>query len=185
MRKHRQIPGVQDPTLSAAEGPWQRSREREVSDVRETRLYGLNACIAAFAKRPEALRKVYLTEARIPVLKPVLAWCVKHRLGYRIVEESDLDKLTSSRHHEGVCFEIVRSTPLELAQILAQQPAAPASSLLLWLDSVGNPRSLAPPPAVGLSALRRATPQRHWQDANIRCRPRCGRSRSRLLCRGH
>jgi TrmH RNA methyltransferase len=142
MRKHRQIPGVQDPMLSAAEGPWQRSREREVSDVRETRLYGLNACLAAFAKRPEALRKVYLTEARIPVLKPVLAWCVKHRLGYRIVEESDLDKLTSSRHHEGVCFEIVRSLPLELAQILAQQPAAPASSLLLWLDGVGNPHNL-------------------------------------------
>ena len=88
---------------------------REAVEVpREIRLYGLNACLAAFAKRPEALRKVYLTEARIATLKPVLAWCVKHRLGYRVVEDADLDKLTSSRHHEGVCFEMLRSGPLEL-----------------------------------------------------------------------
>src|ERR1700740_3304676 len=57
---------------------------RDVVAPREVRLYGLNACLAAFAKRPEALRKVYLTEARMPALRNVLAWCVKHRLGYRL-----------------------------------------------------------------------------------------------------
>ncbi|MFC5490107.1 TrmH family RNA methyltransferase [Dokdonella soli] len=109
---------------------------------REVRLYGLNACLAAFAKRPEALRKVYLTEARIPALKPVLAWCVKHRLGYRIVEEADLDKLTASRHHEGVCFDLLRAPPVDLARWLATLPPKPAPSLLLWLDGVGNPHNL-------------------------------------------
>jgi TrmH RNA methyltransferase len=142
MRKQRQVPGVQSPHTSPPENPWRRSREDEPSDVREARLYGLNACLAAFAKRPEALRKVYLTEARIPALKPVLAWCVKHRLGYRVVEDGDLDRLTSSRHHEGVCFEMLRSPPLDLAQLLALQSASPASSLLLWLDGVGNPHNL-------------------------------------------
>jgi TrmH RNA methyltransferase len=106
------------------------------------RLYGLNACLAAFAKRPEALRKVYLVEARIPALKPVLAWCVKHRLGYRVVENADLEKLTGSSHHEGVCFDMQRTPPLDLAQLLAAQPQAPAPSLLLWLDGVGNPHNL-------------------------------------------
>ena len=111
-------------------------------EARETRLYGLNACLAAFARRPEALRKVYLTEARIPALKPVLAWCVKHRLGYRVVESDDLDRLTGSRHHEGVCFEIVRSAPLKLSELLRAQRPAPTPSLLLWLDGVGNPHNL-------------------------------------------
>ncbi len=110
--------------------------------AREARLYGLNACLAAFAKRPDALRKVYLIEARIPALKNVLAWCVKHRLGYRVVEEADLDKLTSSRHHEGVCFDMQRTPPLELATLLAGLPQAPAPSLLLWLDGIGNPHNL-------------------------------------------
>ncbi len=119
-----------------------RRSEGEDNAPREVRLYGLNACLAAFAKRPEALRKVYLTRARIPALKAVLAWCVKHRLGYRIVEDDDLDKLTASRHHEGVCFEMLRATPIDLATLLASQPEAPAASLLLWLDGVGNPHNL-------------------------------------------
>jgi TrmH RNA methyltransferase len=109
---------------------------------REQRLYGLNACLAAFARRPDALRKVYLTEARIPALKAVLAWCVKQRIGYRVVETADLDKLTSSRHHEGVCFDLLPPAPLALQALLDMQPHAPAPSLLLWLDGVGNPHNL-------------------------------------------
>ena len=126
------------------ESPWLRAREGRSADEappREVRLYGLNACLAAFAKRPEALRKVYLTEARMPALKQVLAWCVKHRLGYRLVEDGDLDRLTGSRHHEGVCFEMLRAPPLTLQKLLASQPPS-APSLLLWLDGVGNPHNL-------------------------------------------
>jgi TrmH RNA methyltransferase len=108
----------------------------------ESRLYGLNACLAAFAKRPEALRKVYLGEARIAALKQVLAWCVRHRLGYRVVADDDLDRLTGSRHHEGVCFDLLRAPPVELAAWLRTLPDAPAPSLLLWLDGVGNPHNL-------------------------------------------
>lgn len=109
---------------------------------REARWYGVNACLAAFAKRPQDLRKVYLTEARLGSMKPVLAWCVQNKLGYRVVETGDLDKLTASRHHEGVCFDMLRRPPQTLDELLAAQPAAPAASLLLWLDGVGNPHNL-------------------------------------------
>ena len=109
---------------------------------REQRLYGLNACLAAFARRPDALRKVYLVESRIPTLKAVLAWCVKQRIGYRVVETADLDKLTASRHHEGVCFDLLPPAPLALQALLDLQPRAPEPSLLLWLDGVGNPHNL-------------------------------------------
>ena len=108
----------------------------------ELRLYGVNACVAAFAARPQDLRKVYLTEARIAALKPVLAWCVKNKLGYRVVETGDLDKLSGSKHHEGVCFEMLRRAPLELDALLGAQPAANQPALLLWLDGVGNPHNL-------------------------------------------
>jgi len=132
------------PTTRSTSSPWQQAAATRTPQRGgdETRLYGLNACLAAFARRPEALRKVYLTEARIPALKQVLAWCVKHRLGYRIVEETDLEKLTASRHHEGVCFDMLRAAPLDLADLLALQPENPAPSLLLWLDGVGNPHNL-------------------------------------------
>ena len=60
-------------------------------------MYGLNACLALFAKRPESLRKVWLLESRIPALKAVLAYCVKQRLGYTIVEADDLETAQQQR----------------------------------------------------------------------------------------
>ena len=129
-------------------GPASSANARSAEDTaprtvaREQRLYGLNACLAAFAKRPDALRKVYLVEARIPALKAVLAWCVQQRIGYRVVDAADLDKLTASRHHEGVCFDLQRPVPIQLEALLAGLSTAPAASLLLWLDGVGNPHNL-------------------------------------------
>ena len=77
----------------------------------ELRLYGLNAVRAVFARRPQAIRKLYLIEARIPQLQPLLKWCVANRVGYRVVEESDLQKLAASSHHEGVVADVLREEP--------------------------------------------------------------------------
>ena len=106
----------------------------------EQRIHGLNACLALFAKRPEALRKVWLLESRIPHLKPVLAHCVKHRLGYSVVEAEDLEKLSGSAHHEGVVFGALAAPELSLSQWLQELHAGP--QIAVWLDGVGNPHNL-------------------------------------------
>ena len=108
----------------------------------EMRIYGVNACLAMFAKRPHDLRKVYLLESRLADLKTVLAWCVQRKLGYRVVENQDLDKLTGSQHHEGVCFEVRRKAPVSLSTLLQLIPRPPQPALLLWLDGVGNPHNI-------------------------------------------
>ena len=69
------------------------ARERRSAELR---LYGLNAVRAVFARRPQAIRKLYLGEARIPQLQPLLKWCVGNRVGYRVVDEEDLHKLAAS-----------------------------------------------------------------------------------------
>jgi TrmH RNA methyltransferase len=107
----------------------------------EIRIYGRNACLAAFARRAEDVRKVYLTEARITEFKAVLAWCVKQRLGYRVVENEDLDRLTESQHHEGVCFEVRIQAPQSLRTLLQDIPKG-QPALLIWLDGVGNPHNV-------------------------------------------
>jgi RNA methyltransferase, TrmH family len=106
----------------------------------ELRLYGLNAVRAAFARRPQAIRKLYLLEARIPQLQPLLKWCVDHRIGYRVVEEADLQKLAASTHHEGVVADVLREEPQSLTAWLRDLPAGPQCAL--WLDGVGNPHNL-------------------------------------------
>ena len=132
----REAPRTSAPAMRDAPAP-PHAQRRDV----EMRVYGRNACLAAFAKRPQDLRKVYLTEARIGEFKPVLGWCVKHRLGYRVVENDDLDRLTEAQHHEGVCFELRRHAPLSVTELaracVREQPA-----LLVWLDGVGNPHNV-------------------------------------------
>ena len=112
---------------------------RENSNRQELRYYGLNAVQAVFAQRPEAIRKLYLAESRIPQMQPLLAWCVQNRIGYRVVEEADLGKLAASSHHEGVVADVLRVEPQGLSAWLESLPAGPA--LALWLDGVGNPHN--------------------------------------------
>jgi TrmH RNA methyltransferase len=106
----------------------------------EIRLYGINAVRAVFARRPEAIRKLYLAEARIPQLQPLLKWCVDHRIGYRVVAEDDLRKLASSSHHEGVVADVLREESQALTSWLRVLPDGP--QCVLWLDGVGNPHNL-------------------------------------------
>jgi TrmH RNA methyltransferase len=105
----------------------------------ELRLYGFNAVRAVFAHRPEAIRKLYLAEARIPALQPLLKWCVANRVGYRVVDEADLHKLAASAHHEGVVADVLRVEPLPLSTWLRELPDGPHCAL--WLDGVGNPHN--------------------------------------------
>jgi TrmH RNA methyltransferase len=104
------------------------------------RLYGLNAVRAVFARRPQAIRKLYLTEPRIPQLQPLLKWCVANRVGYRVVEDTDLQKLAASSHHEGVVAEVLREEAQSLTAWLRDLPIGPRCAL--WLDGVGNPHNL-------------------------------------------
>ncbi len=113
--------------------------QRERRDV-ELRLHGFNAVRAVFARRPEAIRKLYLLEARIPQLQPLLKWCVANRVGYRVVEDADLQKLAASSHHEGVVAEVVRAEPASLTSWLRDLPEGPQCAL--WLDGIGNPHNL-------------------------------------------
>ncbi|TWG94343.1 TrmH RNA methyltransferase [Luteimonas sp. J16] len=117
-------------------------RPRTESGARdEVRLYGLNAVNAVFARRPQAIRKLYLSSERIPALQSLLKWCVANRVGYRVVEDvEELRRLSASTHHEGVVADVLREAPLGLAQWLSALPEGPCCAL--WLDGVGNPHNL-------------------------------------------
>ncbi len=120
-------------------GAWH-ERGAGIAMTAELRLYGVHAVQAAFARRPEALRKLYLAESRIPQLQPMLKWCVAHRIGYRVVADEDLRKLAASSHHEGVVADVLREEPAPLTTWLRDLPDGPACAL--WLDGVGNPHNL-------------------------------------------
>ena len=130
------MPWKQYPPSSPEPAEPARQQRRDV----ELRLYGVNAVQAVFARRPNAIRKLYLAEARIPQLQPLLKWCVANRVGYRVVEQDDLQKLAASAHHEGVVADVLREEPQSLSPWLRELKPGPCCAL--WLDGVGNPHNL-------------------------------------------
>ena len=61
------------------------------------------------------------------------------RVGYRVVEDADLQKLAASAHHEGVVADVVRDAPLPLSTWLRDLADGP--HCVLWLDGVENPHN--------------------------------------------
>ena len=114
---------------------------RRPSKREELRVFGVNACRAVFEHRPGAIRKAYLLQSRVPEFRDTLAALARNRIGYRIVENEDLAKLTQSTHHEGVCFEVLRAPVLPLDDFLASQRERVKPSLVIVLDGVGNPHN--------------------------------------------
>ena len=108
---------------------------------REQRLFGVNACLAVFAHRRQAIRKVYLLESLVPKMRAVLAWCASERIGYRLVAAEDLNKLTGTAHHEGVCFDTLAAAELGFEHFLPGLADA-RRCWLAWLEGVGNPHNL-------------------------------------------
>lgn len=127
------------PASRRGPGPDARKPPRPSRDE-ELRVFGLNACRAVFERRPQEIRKAWLSERRVAEVKPMLAWLARERVGYTIVAEDDLERLTQSQHHEGICLEVLRRPPQPLAAFLRGVKPASASWLVL-LDGVGNPHN--------------------------------------------
>jgi TrmH RNA methyltransferase len=104
--------------------------------------HGLRACEALFARRPEAIVRVYLAEPRRRQLQPLVDWCVKHRKGFQIVGDENLHKLTGSIHHEGVAI-LAKSVRLwSLDDLLREFDTRRLTGPVLYLDGVQNPHNL-------------------------------------------
>lgn len=104
----------------------------------EVKIYGRNACRAVFERRADDVLRVYLTEELLAPLGDILRELATRRRPYRVVPEADLEALTESTHHEGICVVARPKSPVTLDQVLA--PAGPG--FVVVLPDVGNPHNL-------------------------------------------
>jgi TrmH RNA methyltransferase len=103
--------------------------------------YGIHAVLALFEKRKNSIERVYLKKEHVQKLSSILKWCSEKKLPYNIVEDKDLEKLTDSTHHEGVC--IVAKPKDELDEDLFFTINGPKEkSLVLFLNHIENPHNL-------------------------------------------
>lgn len=116
--------------------------DRKAQQAEEMRLYGVNSALAFFKLYPAKVVKAYLTEASAKgKFKALIKWCVANKKAYHVVTDTELEKITESKHHEGICLLVKTEPQLELTSWLASLPATAKGAVLL-LDRVANPHNL-------------------------------------------
>ncbi len=110
----------------------------------EIRIHGAHACQAVAARRPEDVRRVYITKDQVPAFGEFLRWCAQSRLAYHVVDDAEMEKITQTVHHGGVAFIVREPPPLTFGALLGRlrgdAPERPRR--LLYLDNVQNPHNL-------------------------------------------
>lgn len=105
----------------------------------ETKIYGENACLTLFKKRPESIIQVFLTKEKLSKFSAIIKYCAQNKKAYHLVTRAELDQMTKATHHEDVCMLIKKDTALTLEQFLAGKPT---NALLIALENVSNPHNI-------------------------------------------
>lgn len=115
---------------------------RRHAGARERMVHGLRACEALFARRPEAIVRVYVAAHRKPTFKRLLEYCAERRRGFQVVDESSLDRLAGGIHHEGIVILAREHDRGDASALLAGVRAGTVRGPILYLDGVHNPHNL-------------------------------------------
>ncbi len=103
--------------------------------------YGVHAVLQIFTHRKEEIQRVYCLKNKMASIKNLLKWCAENKKPYHIVEEKDLEKLTDSTHHEGVCCfaNPIASSTLDC---FFEETKNKKKVLSIYLNEVDNPHNL-------------------------------------------
>jgi TrmH RNA methyltransferase len=105
-----------------------------IYNPKELKYYGLHACLAIWKKRPNDIIRLYLDPALLKHCKPLLKWCAENKRAYHLIDPTELEKVSESVHHEGIC--LLAKKPM------LSSPATATSGCLIYLDGVQNPHNL-------------------------------------------
>ncbi len=100
-------------------------------------LCGMNAVSAAFARRPDAILRLFYLPGQKLAAGPFCAVMAGAKKPYRMVEAEELAKVAGTPHHGGI---VAVAKPLVPAILDLDNP--PRGKLLLVLDGIGNPHNL-------------------------------------------
>ena len=109
---------------------------------KELKYYGLHACLAIWKSRPHDIIRVYLDHANVKTFRPLLKWCAEQKIAYHIVAADELEKVSDSVHHEGVCILARERPQTSWRDFCAFVENNDRPVCLLYLDGVQNPHNL-------------------------------------------
>jgi TrmH RNA methyltransferase len=84
--------------------------------------------------------RVYVLKERADDFAVLLEWCAKHKKAYHLVSEGELERLTDTKHHDGICMVAKERRPMRDNDLFRELGGG--RNLILFLDGVGNPHNL-------------------------------------------
>lgn len=116
--------------------------DRSDAARKELKYYGSAACLALWQRRPQDVIRIYLEQESIPHFSAMLKWAAEKRKAYHVVSADDLERLTQSVHHQGICLLAKEHPVLTFEEWLPLIRDETAAQLLVYLDGVENPHNL-------------------------------------------
>lgn len=108
---------------------------------KEIKYYGIHACLSIWERRPKDIIRVYIDPSNIKIFKQLLKWCADQKKAYHIVPTEELNKVSDSIHHEGICI-LAQETPFITPDQFLAAISQKEKSCILYLDGVQNPHNL-------------------------------------------
>ncbi|OOF69700.1 TrmH family RNA methyltransferase [Rodentibacter caecimuris] len=105
----------------------------------EMKVYGENACLALFDKRPESIIRVWATVQMSHKIGEVLSYLAVNKKVYHIVDNTELNLVSGSEHHGGICILVKKSYPLSLSSYLKDNRE---EDCIIFIEGVRNPQNI-------------------------------------------
>lgn len=116
--------------------------KKQAAPPQGLKYYGFHACLKLFESRPNDILRVYVEQRNVKDASPLLKWCAGKNKPYHIVSAEELEKVTSSVHHEGLCVLAKEPAPITLAEMLKELDTKKGPVCLLYFDGVQNPHNI-------------------------------------------
>lgn len=103
-----------------------------------SRYYGVNACFALANARFDDIERAFVTEEGLKLAKKLLGALADTQRPYRVVPPEELEKVSGTNHHEGICLIAKPRREPTLTEVLARK----GPRLFAGLPGVRNPHNL-------------------------------------------
>ncbi len=105
----------------------------------QLRIYGLNASLACVQKRRDQILRAFFVQNTAAKFSALMKYMATQKKVYRIVTDEEMEKISQSQHHEGVCLILEQEEILSAEGWLA---LSKKEGQLVILENVGNPHNM-------------------------------------------
>lgn len=108
----------------------------------EMKIYGANACEATFERRIQDIVKVYVETDKVKNFSRLLKKCAEKKIAYKIIPQEEMNKVTESGHHEGICCLVKKKEIINFKKFLSRINEQSKHACVVALEKVQNPHNI-------------------------------------------